>query len=700
MKSKQQRRAEAIRSSERHARESMRALGATEAHWRDAELHAINAWPGQAEDFGASPKAMAFVRSMWCEWLREDRNPAMKFAHGVARAAAGYPIDLHLSSSHETAEQESFNAFGSEPFDVQAEARNTLRTSAAWAVIAAIDGFNDIESESVTALVRSSIVAPVCGDDDTAQHVLTARVARFARELRPALNLPDLAGRTLFGRVGPDAASARMPIAARYVLDSLEAEVWPWDAALADALRALGRNGAEAATAILERSRQRMASAREAVPVRMPTLHMQALGFDSPPWDNRGDMLAQWVTADVGGHPLGMPWVSLVAWALWHDKVRPGLEKRSSAVPLKLPNYMGTGYARMSVIAAPLGEFVGGEGKDDGAYITQLEPGNGFVEIPEELLGRPVYASSAAVLAFKGDKRRSRQAAFSFTDERASDAHGVIDALASCQLDLTAGKLAAIALADKMSRGGGIILDSPDRWVDILLGERFDASGALVARTIRRSDDRKALAEALAQLDSFMLLLPGSAYARAFVVQSFHPERVAGDTRVGVGCSPSFLEVDPRVEGKEKGTPGGMLVDLKRLLAHSGNEGPRHFRVQLALSSLWNRAHTPRGAYDPSKLAFMSDLELARESNALSMQSIATLEGSASDAARLRKDRKCMRDSLARLQAIGIVGEVQERKRRGKAESEYRVHPPQAYSEARARGVDARLAQPEKGPAK
>lgn len=323
MKSKQQRRAEAIRSSERHARESMRALGATEAHWRDAELHAINAWPGQAEDFGASPKAMAFVRSMWCEWLREDRNPAMKFAHGVARAAAGYPIDLHLSSSHETAEQESFNAFGSEPFDVQAEARNTLRTSAAWAVIAAIDGFNDIESESVTALVRSSIVAPVCGDDDTAQHVLTARVARFARELRPALNLPDLAGRTLFGRVGPDAASARMPIAARYVLDSLEAEVWPWDAALADALRALGRNGAEAATAILERSRQRMASAREAVPVRMPTLHMQALGFDSPPWDNRGDMLAQWVTADVGGHPLGMPWVSLVAWALWHDEVKP-----------------------------------------------------------------------------------------------------------------------------------------------------------------------------------------------------------------------------------------------------------------------------------------------------------------------------------------------------------------------------------------
>ena len=331
MKSKQQRRAEAIRSSERHARESMRALGATEAHWRDAELHAINAWPGQAEDFGASPKAMAFVRSMWCEWLREDRNPAMKFAHGVARAAAGYPIDLHLSSSHETAEQESFNAFGSEPFDVQAEARNTLRTSAAWAVIAAIDGFNDIESESVTALVRSSIVAPVCGDDDTAQHVLTARVARFARELRPALNLPDLAGRTLFGRVGPDAASARMPIAARYVLDSLEAEVWPWDAALADALRALGRNGAEAATAILERSRQRMASAREAVPVRMPTLHMQALGFDSPPWDNRGDMLAQWVTADVGGHPLGMPWVSLVAWALWEDIVRPELDRAAEA---------------------------------------------------------------------------------------------------------------------------------------------------------------------------------------------------------------------------------------------------------------------------------------------------------------------------------------------------------------------------------
>ena len=649
--------------------------------------------PAWQADSGADPRMCALLAgSLVAHAMRPPGDPFAEAVSTLAAASSGHGPSLSIVPHVNTAKV--FSAIGLKPYDIAEEARKSLHWCGSWAALKGLHNLRMVADETAAKHIREE-VASQHSDDESAQRELTAELVALARRVLDAIAAGSADGDPL------DHHDAAKRFAPDIEHTCNVGTIWSWDEALAVELEQLQGNGRKAADRIRSEGAQRLDTSRMTRPVvRTVAKDLAKHGVTSSPYDNRGPLLGLWASHDLGRHPLGMPWLKPAAWALWHDKVRPGLEKRSSAVPLKLPNYMGTGYARMSVIAAPLGEFVGGEGKDDGAYITQLEPGNGFVEIPEELLGRPVYASSAAVLAFKGDKRRSRQAAFSFTDERASDAHGVIDALASCQLDLTAGKLAAIALADKMSRGGGIILDSPDRWVDILLGERFDASGALVARTIRHSDYRKALAEALAQLDSFMLLLPGSAYARAFVVQSFHPERVAGDTRVGVGCSPSFLEVDPRVEGKEKGTPGGMLVDLKRLLAHSGNEGPRHFRVQLALSSLWNRAHTPRGAYDPSKLAFMSDLELARESNALSMQSIATLEGSASDAARLRKDRKCMRDSLARLQAIGIVGEVQERKRRGKAESEYRVHPPQAYSEARARGVDARLAQPEKGPAK
>lgn len=628
------------------------------------------------------PVALAAIAASYAATLNSANHAASTSSRNLATALSGDPIHawrmvFGISDEHGT-------LLGEAPLDVIDETCRTVADHPAWGVLGAARSVYLVASRQVTQVVDERVLRGIVGGDDAARDVLGGKVSRFAVSLAKDLGIPWKEGG------GADLPRVKADIEAQYgalVEEAKGAGAWPWDEVLAKHLERTGPTGADYAAKIRETSRKRVA---------------EALAGDGKVGNHAGPgaMLRLW--NDPWRKPLGLRWLSQVAKSLWYDEVKPERdgEGRARTTSLKLPNYLGTGYARMSVIAAPLGEFVGGEGKDEGAYITQLEPGNGFVEISEELLGRPVYASSAAVLAFKGDKRRGRQAAFSFTDERASDAHGVIDALASCQLDLTAGKLAAVALADKMSRGGGIILDSPDRWVDVLLGTRFDASGELVARTIRRSDGRKELAHGLAQLDQFMLLLPGSAYARAFVVQNFHPDRATGETRVGVGCAPSFLEVDPRVEGKAPGVQGGMLVDLVRLLAHSGNEGPRHFRVQLALSSLWNRAHTPLGSYDPSKLAFMSDLELARESNALSMQSIATLEGSASDAARLRRDRKHMRDSIDRLQAMGIVGEVQERKRRGKAECEYRVHPPRAYSEARARGVDARLAQPEKGPAK
>lgn len=642
--------------------------------------------PAWQADSGADPRMCALLAgSLVAHAMRPPGDPFAEAVSTLAAASSGHGPSLSIVPHVNTAKV--FSAIGLKPYDIAEEARKSLHWCGSWAALKGLHNLRMVADETAAKHIREE-VASQHSDDESAQRELTAELVALARRVLDAIAAGSADGDPL------DHHDAAKRFAPDIEHTCNVGTIWSWDEALAVELEQLQGNGRKAADRIRSEGAQRLDTSRMTRPVvRTVAKDLAKHGVTSSPYDNRGPLLGLWASHDLGRHPLGMPWLKPAAWALWHDKVRPGLEKRSSAVPLKLPKYLGTGYAVVSVVAAPLGEFVGGEGKDEGAYIAKLAPGNDFVEIPEALLGRPVYASQGAILAFKGDKRRGRQAAFNFGgSEHTSDAHGIIDALASCQLDLTAGKVSAIALADAASRRGGIILDSPDRWIDVVLGTRFDSSGAIVPRTIRRSDARETLAQALAQLDLFMLLLPGSAFARAFSVQGFKPGEVTSETRVGAGCSPSFLEMDPRVEGKAPGTQGGMLVHMASLMAHSGNEGPRHFRMQLALSSIWNRAHTPGGAYDPSALAFMSDRQLAQECNALSMQSVAAIEGSSkADAERLRKDRKSMRDALATLEAMGVVGKVQDRKRRGSTEYEYRVHPPEAYREVRARGAEARL---------
>ena len=690
MKNPHARRHKAAREAEHAARDMARANGATDEQWAEAERLAVLAWPGQLEDFGSSPRAIAFMRAAWCAWLIDDRQAGTDAALRITQAMSGHPVDGHQIASVPKVDVDAcIRSLGVDPFDVQAEAQNTLRTSAPWALIVALGGVADVASERCTANVRTSVAALLCGDDDTAQHVLTARIADFARRLQPALDVPGLTVGPLFGGVtAAPKRQARLPTAARYVQASLDADMWPWDAALCEALRGLGRTGSEAADDIAMRARQRMLDARAAIARNVPTLRAKAVGFDSSPWDNRGDLLSQWVTGDVSKHPLGMPWLKAVAWALWEDVVRPELEKRDESAPrLTIPKYYGSDFSIVSTMGNVIGGFVG----EDDVYLEALGAGSDFVEIPQGLEQCQIMASRGAVLAYKLRERldKQQQGAFCMASPGEEGSSGVIDAMASHELPLMAGKLAIAALADRQSRQARVVTQHPDKWVDLLRGHGFNGEGAIIKRAIRRADDSDDLAAALNSLMHFIVVLPGRSYAQAFQVQTWNPDTGATEeTRVGIGCSDPFVQASSIVSGRGPGVPHGMLVHMPSLFAHQGKQGSLHFRAQLALAEMWNKAHDSNGAFDESKLPWLTPEMLAAKFNALSFTAAGHILDGSGDRKRKSRDLKTVfgsRGVLPFFEAAGIIGGIQQKK-----SGVVRAMPPKALIAIRAKGAEAR----------
>ena len=169
MKNPHARRHKAAREAEHAARDMARANGATDEQWAEAERLAVLAWPGQLEDFGSSPRAIAFMRAAWCAWLIDDRQAGTDAALRITQAMSGHPVDGHQIASVPKVDVDAcIRSLGVNPFDVQAEAQNTLRTSAPWALIVALGGVADVASERCTANVRTSVATLLCGGGATA----------------------------------------------------------------------------------------------------------------------------------------------------------------------------------------------------------------------------------------------------------------------------------------------------------------------------------------------------------------------------------------------------------------------------------------------------------------------------------------------------------------------------------------------------
>lgn len=423
MKAKRSKRGNAIRTAVRRARHAMLRSGASETDWDQAVALVRDDWPGDHEAFGARPEAIAHARAAWCAWFHNRSDRAAQHSILAADAIGGDPVLLHLFATMESEEVGAvtgrMRALGVEPIDIVNEARRSLRACSAWTLVRVVDAVKGVAEEQHTALIRDAIAIPLVSaaelEGSGAEHALTARVARFARDLLGVIDVPALDQRQLVGNGG----NARLPAAAQYIDDQLAgADIMSMDATLGALLRGVGSLGAERAASLEEKSRERMAAAREvlagqlsdagralgftSLPPSMPRRDVRALGFDRVPWDQLGPIYGAWVTSDVASYPLGMPWLNVAAGVLWEHEVRPEFERKALAVrelaelrDRKPPSTLRATMAER-IIPAALSRQMCLDGFDDGTLRTRDGEELGRIAVTSDLTGDMVRAKLAA----------------------------------------------------------------------------------------------------------------------------------------------------------------------------------------------------------------------------------------------------------------------------------------------------------------
>lgn len=560
-----------------------------------------------------------------------------------------------------------------EAVNVTDEASRHLAVSFTWAAAHSARALHSIAQEKESAGVRRAckIVAAEAAEIGGAASVdmlagLVAEVTTFAKEL----------ARLLMGAPLPPLRPASVDAAYTPLLsDSEAAGGLVWDLALARLLESERYGGGvclDTAASIRRRANERLASRSDI------TLN----GHTGP-----GVLWCQWVDPCYAAGGAGVPWVSAVAFALWHDIVAERFIKAASAqsAPPTVPlgkgykPYFGSGFSLIPERMADIGQFavddISSKDSRGGAmstYLTQIEAGDGFVEVPENVADSSLFASQGAVLLHRKGRRMqgADQIAFSFGgQDDGGGPSGIVEALASGQISPEAGKLATIAMAMPASRRHRSLAQAhPDEWIALLRGTGFDKSGAMVSRAIRRSDDTWALAESLADLFGFVLWLPGGVAALAYQVKVFNPAAVTPETQVGIGCSSALIDAAPDIAGPTKGRRD-MLFDMRRFLALQGKGRALDMRLMLTAYRKFNRAGNPgNGVYEQRRMKWQSQLELAAECNALSMPAVKGLlapSPSESDTRRTRRDTAALEARLGRAMNRGIIGEVRE-KGRGK----------------------------------
>jgi len=258
------------------------------------------------------PVALAAIATSYAATLNSANHAASTSSRNLATALSGDPLHawwmvFGISDEHGT-------LLGEAPLDVIDETCRTVADHPAWGVLGAARSVYLVASRQVTQVVDERVLRDIVGDDDAARDVLGGKVSRFAVSLAKDLGIPWKEGG------GADLPRIKADIEAQYgalVEEAIGAGAWPWDEVLAKHLEITGPTGADYAAKIRAASQENMA---------------RALAGDSKVGNHAGPgaMLRFWNDPSQQ-KPLGLRWLSQVAKSLWHDEVKPELDRAIEA---------------------------------------------------------------------------------------------------------------------------------------------------------------------------------------------------------------------------------------------------------------------------------------------------------------------------------------------------------------------------------
>lgn len=259
------------------------------------------------------PVVLAAIAASYAATLNNRAHGASASFRVLATALSGTPIQAwkvvfdQLKGDHVI-------PLGGESLDVIGEACRTVADHPAWGVLGAARSLYLVASRQVTQVVDEHVLCAIVGaDDDAARDVLGGEVSRFAVSLAKDLGIPWKEGS------GADLPYTKPDVEARYgalLEEAKGAGAWPWDEVLAKHLEITGPTGADYAAKIRAASQENLAGALAGA---------RKVGSHAGP----GAMLRLW--NDPSFEPLGLRWLSQVAKSLWHDKVKPELDRAAEA---------------------------------------------------------------------------------------------------------------------------------------------------------------------------------------------------------------------------------------------------------------------------------------------------------------------------------------------------------------------------------
>mgnify|MGYP000929505089 FL=1 len=607
------------------------------------------------------PVALAAIATSYAATLNSANHAASTSSRNLATALSGDPLHawwmvFGISDEHGT-------LLGEAPLDVIDETCRTVADHPAWGVLGAARSVYLVASRQVTQVVDERVLRDIVGDDDAARDVLGGKVSRFAVSLAKDLEIPWKESG------GADLPRIKADIEAQYgalVEEAIGAGAWPWDEVLAKHLEITGPTGADYAAKIRAASQENMA---------------RALAGDSKVGNHAGPgaMLRFWNDPSQQ-KPLGLRWLSQVAKSLWHDEVKPELDRPTTSVRV----YGHGGYSKIPKVVAGMGWAVEGPPMDRTVCLDDVDYGL------EPLIAQRVAAGRVLVprgLALLPSDKRPHQSPLPFEYEADADTLPMALAQASSAgvLSIDAFKAILLAFANTDVVGGDLARGTLAEWTKRVR--------PYLTRTQAR--DYQQVAQGFHEADSIRLYLPDGSDLRPFDVRrptdTKSPER---DAEVRIGLTQTFRETLGASFGDNR-YRGEFLLDLTGAMNLHGLDGARRLRLYTTIAAHWGAAFhgeaSKLGEFNPAMMPPHTMEQWGAMANTLSSAAVEflrhkTTRSSAKTA--LSDDRRAVADDMEHLVSAGLIGSI-EKKGGG-----LQPRPPEAHQEA-FRQIRKRGARPD-----